>query len=128
MLKTAAISDKPAKSFEILCLAALRMVGMISWRAKPTIRKLVPSRLDPTANRFEADIWVEDTLDGGCIQTSFVGCKFLGRPVQRGQVEKLANTRRHVGAHRAIIVSCSGFSDGAIKMAFSENIEPEKLS
>lgn len=71
---------------------------------------------------YEIDIAVEHDLFGRLKLFYLIECKRLSRPVDRPAVQKLAQTRDALSAHKAIIVSISGFSSEAVAVAESLGI------
>jgi len=67
--------------------------------------------------RYEIDIAVEHNLFGRLTLFYLIECKHLTRPVDRPEVQKLAQTRDALSAHKGIIVSASGFSAEATLVA-----------
>ena len=71
---------------------------------------------------YEIDVAVKIKLAGTIDFLLIVECKNWSRPVDRPVVQKLAQTRDAVAAHKAAIASPVGFSDEAIAVAQANGI------
>lgn len=71
---------------------------------------------------YEIDIAVRAKLGGFVDFLMLIECKNWKRPVDRPVVQKLAQTRDAVAAHKAVIVSPVGFSKEAVDVAASFGI------
>ena len=72
--------------------------------------------------RYEIDVAVEVMLSDHLFFFLIVECKNWARPVDRPVVQKLAQTRDAIGAHKAAIASPVGFTTEAVDVAKSLGI------
>src|SRR5205085_5067636 len=67
--------------------------------------------------QYEIDIAVEITFSEAIYFLMLIECKYWTRVVDRPVVQKLAQTRDAIAAHKAVIVSPAGFSSEAVDVA-----------
>jgi hypothetical protein len=71
---------------------------------------------------YEIDVAVEITFEEAAYFLMIIECKDWKRPIDRPVVQKLAQTRDAISAHKAVIVSPVGFSQEAIDVAKAHGI------
>jgi len=72
--------------------------------------------------QYEIDIAIKVRLSGAFDFLIIVECKNWSRPVDRPVVQKLAQTRDAIAAHKAAVVSPVGFTSEAVEVARANGI------
>jgi len=79
-------------------------------------------KISSPSGSYEIDVAIELILFGGARILIIVECKRQANPVKRDQVLTLEAKLRDTGAHKAIMVSTSGYQRGAIDFAKAKGI------
>lgn len=103
-----------ARDYEVFVEATIRELEEFRGAVIHRNRRFAGVRQPGT---YEIDIAVEHDLGGRLKLFYLIECKRLSRRVDRPAVQKLAQTRDALSAHKAIIASASGFTDEAILVA-----------
>lgn len=77
--------------------------------------------------RHEADLWVTVSPGTPYETCHLIECKNRAKPVGTDEIDKLANKRARVGAHKALLIA-RRFTDGAVKLAKRSHIELVRVS
>ena len=76
----------------------------------------------PQPGEYEIDLALEMTLGGVPRFLLVIECKQWSRPVDRPVIQKLAQTRDAIAAHKAAVASLVGISDQAVSVAEANGI------
>jgi restriction system protein len=84
--------------------------------------------LDIEGQEYEVDATAELEMLGGIRVMCIIECKRHGRPVSRDLVIALHGKTQHLGAHKSILFSTSGFQRGAVDYARRFGVALVKLA